>query len=89
MRLIDADDLLGSVELMRDADADLVKVVRAQDIDEAPTINPAESGHWIERKDCNPFNSMECSVCKKRTMYQWDFCPNCGSEMGGDVDETD
>lgn len=57
-------------------------------IDDAPTIEPERrTGRWIKEA-----NTINCSACKQSNwslgfehlVSKFNFCPNCGSYMGGD-----
>ena len=52
------------------------------EIEDAPTIEPRNKGHWIK---ISPANIYECSECGKNVMTDdisaYDFCHGCGAEM--------
>lgn len=91
MRLIDAD----SLETHEIYEGEWVRVVYADDIDNAPTIDaePVRHGRWIERKSY-PGVACYCSECNYKNYgrpYQntyfivpYNFCPNCGAKMDWD-----
>ena len=47
-------------------------------------------GHWIDGGyDTDGMHYIKCSVCGGDVIYgDWDYCPNCGTDMRGDQDET-
>lgn len=86
MRLIDADTLLEkrwTVDFM-DVFVDVVDVVDAEDILDAPTIYPVKNGKWLYIHDFDGHANGECSVCHRVRIID-NFCPNCGAKM--DLDE--
>lgn len=54
----------------------------ADEIDDAPTIEPVKRGKWIEDID-----EMECPECGSKWNYcdndteRFDYCPKCGADM--------
>ena len=53
-------------------------------IEKAPSVHPAPKiGHWIKCIDDNGSSYYLCSVCRCGEDYNFDFCPNCGSDNGG------
>lgn len=58
------------------------RLVDADMVDEQPTIEPRNKGHWIK---ISPANIYECSECGKNVMTDdisaYDFCHGCGAEM--------
>ena len=97
MRMIDADALSRIVKLAWDTSdsKDFEKSVFIA-IATAPTIEERKKGKWIDMGDFE-----QCSVClgtrlkEIQTFYgkaiwiKTDFCPNCGADMRGDVNEAD
>ena len=64
-------------------------------IENAPTVDPFErigsicnencgiqrpTGKWINHED--GYNI--CPLCKYKTAFSYNFCPNCGADMRGD-----
>lgn len=63
-------------------------------IDNVPTVEAVEvvHGHWIYHLDyLFPTEStQECSIChehEETTLYNENYCPNCGAKMDGDIYE--
>ena len=55
-------------------------------IESLPTVTPTrKSGlHWIERFDDDDWDKwLECPHCHKDSDNAYNYCPNCGAEMGG------
>ena len=89
MRPIDAD----SLETHEIYEGEWVRVVYADDIDDAPTIEvePVRRGRWLPDNNCYWEMRFVCSECKESevvpttgfTRYApiWDYCPNCGAKM--------
>ena len=80
MRLIDADELkkeVGSYNPVKFTH-EYGYVIRVEDIDHAPTIDPVKHGRWIEHgKDEN-----RCSLCGWGVWVNTNnYCPNCGAKM--------
>lgn len=73
-----------------------------QAIQEQPTVEPErKTGKWIgynteqdgwKRTDGSPV-FMSCSECNGLVLNNgsahWNFCPNCGTDMRGEQNETD
>ena len=93
MRLIDAD-ALKLADFQDFSDADVFAAIDAQ-----PAVDAVQvvHGHWIWHEDSFEY---ECSACKCRFDYNHTFelfdhgyqyanyCPNCGAQMGADVEWT-
>jgi len=48
-------------------------------INNLPSRQPErKKGKWIDG-----YKRQTCSVCKQRGYRSWNFCPNCGCDMGG------
>ena len=95
MRLIDADALLSkyiSGNILT-AQTDYAQGARdiIEDILDAPTIEPEQKkGKWIG-KPIAGYATVRCSVCKdvfRENTGRWNFCPNCGAEMGENNETT-
>ena len=65
------------------------------EIIDAPTVDAVEvvHGRWEPREDAIGF--VRCSVCHDCNIYddwpddkKWNYCPNCGAKMDGDVNAT-
>ena len=89
-----AIEALGEKPLVWDdlSDFDLGKAAQWSDdvdaIKELPSAQPQRmKGKWM-RRDIKGIPYC-CSVCSGRFDYEWKFCPNCGSDMRGDENETD
>ena len=95
MRLIDADALRDRLQNLGYDDWNQGTTTTwaeafiecADMVDEAPTIEPRNKGHWIK---ISPANIYECSECGKNVMTgdisAYDFCHGCGADMRGDKD---
>lgn len=94
MRLIDADALMGEVNIEIKEYMLTEKGMRSL-IRNAPTIDAVSvvHGEWIESnliKDGRIFICSNCNmawVSKKRTMDGMNYCPNCGARMDGESDD--
>lgn len=95
MRLIDADELkkpVGSYNPIKFTH-EYGDVIRLEDIDHAPTVDPVQHGRWID--DLRGFEEFaffrkgwKCSACGSRNTYgKPKHCPNCGARMDGESDE--
>lgn len=59
--------------------------VSTTNISRVPVADVRENvrGEWIDRgKDMTI--RWQCSECGRRDTHIYNFCPNCGAEMGGD-----
>lgn len=92
-RYIDADNLIHHD--IEDINGDVLDVIHAADIDNAPTVDvaPVRHGRW---KELDEEGCYSCSVCgnpwiiidgtpQDNEMY---FCPHCGAKMD-EEDKTD
>lgn len=89
MRLIDADKLnvyKAWVEIKTDDGAVIYagkrKIVLADDVADAPAVDPVKHGYWIMK----PNGYGTCSNCKMCSLdigggVDSDYCPNCGAKM--------
>ena len=92
MRLIDADALIDSirecVEAVHDnyeSDMEQGYLNAIECIEELPSAEP-KKGKWIENCACS-----ECGWCNEveggfvGSTRGWNFCPNCGTDMRGEI----
>lgn len=83
MRLIDADKLKAHFAWWNDEYKDIFDSI----IDQQPTVDTVNHGHWErahpEFKLPTGFCS-ECGTHQRMTFY----CPNCGAKMDGESNET-
>ncbi len=61
-------------------------IVCEEIINEQPTIEvkPVVHGEWIRQnkeKIWGKSTEIVCSICGKKSWLEYDFCPNCGSDM--------
>lgn len=88
MRLIDAD----SLETHEIYEGEWVRVVYADDIDNAPTIDadPVRRGRWEVIYYDNIPKIAKCSECEEVLVFTKrdhlirhmpNYCPNCGAKM--------
>lgn len=101
MRLIDADQLVEILDdEYRETDnivKKLIIICNKQILSDAPTVDaePIRHGRWEEIKSGDWANATEyrCSECGKYRLavnpvnYNWNYCPNCGAKMEGEIDE--
>lgn len=45
-------------------------------------VEPVKHGHWIDNKHTD---TAICSECKCVFTDETNYCPNCGSRMGGEI----
>ena len=45
-------------------------------------VEPVKHGHWIDNKHTD---TTICSECKCVFTDETNYCPNCGSRMGGEI----
>ena len=92
MRLIDADDLIKSIDYSADLGGALGKVVEVVKsyakfmVQTAPTIKEQKTGRWVNANEdkWNTVEVLKCSSCGEmdNRMYRTDnYCPNCGARM--------
>lgn len=87
-RYIDADSLIHHD--IKDIHGDVLDVIHAADIDNAPTadVSPVRHGHWEELDEEGCYC---CSACGNPWIIidgtpqdnDMNFCPNCGAKMDG------
>lgn len=97
MRLIDADALKAKIRKAEKefrrckiepvgykmTFADGVGTVADLIVDEAPTVEERQHGHWIG-KPIAGYGTVRCSVCKSKftnNTGRWNYCPSCGATM--------
>ena len=54
----------------------------------AADVSPVRHGRWVEKEKYTFGIMCDCSLCENRildTGHRWNYCPNCGAKMGGDV----
>ena len=61
-------------------------------IEHAPTIEVRKNGKWIREvlgstSGYGTTVMYQCTNCESMAMFQYDFCPNCGSYNGGGENE--
>ena len=94
MRLIDGDrlcnDLLDRWNMAEARKEELIKAIMADIVTpivaSQPTIEERKTGKW-EIYVISPFDGegCRCSECKYEGAPYWDFCPNCGADMRGEL----
>lgn len=80
--------LANDEEIIIRADATLVFLTEVKlTIDNAPTVERPQ-GEWL-----HPYVTdiaCECSICHvQMPTYRFNFCPNCGAEMGKEANNDD
>ena len=56
----------------------------------AENVAPVRHGRWIEQEKYTFGVLYDCSICGNRildTGHSWNYCPNCGAKMDGDMNE--
>ena len=51
---------------------------------------PVRHGRWIEQEKYTFGVMYDCSICGERILdngHSWNYCPNCGAKMDGDINE--
>ena len=51
---------------------------------------PVRHGRWIEQEKYAFGVMYDCSICGNRILdngHSWNYCPNCGAKMDGDMNE--
>lgn len=103
MPLINKTDLLDNIKrtidtLQAHGDANYIRGLRdaMRIVEAAPAIEQErKKGRWIYEGARGRFPVCRCSVCGNRENADWavlldnvNYCPNCGTEMGGEDDEA-
>lgn len=88
MRLIDTDELepisVPIAPLFPDEEVHYEQVYLKSEVDEQPTIEKPK-GKWLPTETWND----KCSICNKKAMFNYNYCPNCGAIMDGAIMEVD
>ena len=50
-------------------------------IENAPTIEQPQTGHWKPIEDSDCWRGYVCDKCGKAVNQRENFCPNCGARM--------
>ena len=82
MRLIDADELIEAFswsEVCRLSIKEIIKIIR-----EAPTIEERTKGKWEYTRN----GIIYCNQCSHYLGFKGNYCPNCGSYMRGEENDT-
>ena len=69
------DDMLDEVECFQPAD-----------------VAPVRHGRWVEKEKYTFGIMYDCSLCEDRILdngHPWNYCPNCGAKMDGEVGNSD
>ena len=54
----------------------------------APSVSDRPQGEWIIEIDANNYTYGRCSICGMRQYAgHLNFCPNCGADMRGKINE--
>ena len=56
----------------------------------AADVAPVRHGRWIEQEKYTFGVMYDCSICGDRILdngHSWNYCPNCGAKMDGDMNE--
>lgn len=93
-RLIDADALMIAIE--KDFEGVCVYDVPPSEavsdferiVDSMPTIDaePVRHGRWEEPYPLDIYDCYKCSCCGDTYDRTWNFCPNCGAKMDGEIE---
>ena len=91
MRLINADALLRDIEKYHLSDGMFQHWVEVQTTIDA---EPMKHGKWMEIIEVNeygePYQSgVYCSECGEISIYEPNYCPNCGAKMDAERKEHD
>ena len=58
-----------------------------RDIEKLPSAEPERKrGEWIDKSGGIEGAWNYCSVCGEQAIDLYDFCPNCGADMRGELD---
>ena len=58
------------------------------DIIPAADVVTVRHGRWIEQEKYTFGTMYDCSICGDRILdngHEWNYCPNCGAKMDGDI----
>ena len=83
---IDAIRAMQTYKLFAGDDLILVDQAGAQtELMMLPSAQPRPRGKWIPKRDCR----YHCSLCDGVAPKgcRWDYCPNCGADMRGEVQD--
>ena len=87
---IERDELLKFKADVYDEDGHVLYAVPTGYIVAMPSadVAPVVHGRWVEKEKYTFGIIYDCSLCENRildTGHRWNYCPNCGAKMGGDV----
>ena len=54
-------------------------------IEDTPTIDPVKHGKWLFFRITCGHRVWKCSVCEKPEIIKYNYCPNCGARMDGEL----
>ena len=92
MRLIDADEVIKTIDYSNDMGGSLGKVVECVKfyakfmVQSSPTVEERKTGKWIYIRDEEGGNGLyECPICHRGDIHapeaKVNFCWNCGAKM--------
>ena len=89
MRLIDAERIVYSWIIDKDGE-EHDGITLQSIIDKLPTVDaePVRHGHWEVVDEAEP-RRYGCSVCKKLSWTEDNYCPNCGCKMDEVEEDAD
>ena len=53
-------------------------------------VSPVRHGRWVEQEKYDFGTMYDCSICGNCILdngHSWNYCPNCGAKMDGEVAE--
>ena len=50
------------------------------ELEDAPTVDPVKHGHWEVIDEAEP-RRYGCSICKRLSWYETNYCSCCGADM--------
>ena len=69
------------LDLCDSKDPDYKVIHFKEDVECLPSVRPQEqTGHWIKKDGYS-----DCSECGSHIVTEWDYCPNCGCAMKGEL----